>query len=110
MSIEAAAQRATAGAGRTGASARPVGWLGKSPLRGEAHGTIVAQALGITPTTLAADFEFACKAGTEAMQAASALVGCGDGPTTRSPSGWIPRRGGRATPWNTPRPQAARPS
>ncbi len=40
-------------------------------------GTIVAEALGIGENTLAADFEFACKAGTEAMQAASAIVGSG---------------------------------
>ena len=40
-------------------------------------GTIVAEALGIGEDTLAADFEFACKAGTEAMQAATAVVGSG---------------------------------
>lgn len=40
-------------------------------------GTIVAEALGIAEETLSADFEFACKAGTEAMQAATALVGSG---------------------------------
>jgi hydroxymethylglutaryl-CoA synthase len=39
--------------------------------------TIVAEALGITPLTQAADLEFACKAGTEAMQAAMGLVGSG---------------------------------
>jgi len=38
--------------------------------------TIVAQALGIHKT-LAADFEFACKAGTEAMQVITGLVGSG---------------------------------
>ena len=38
--------------------------------------TIVAQALGCHET-LAADFEFACKAGTEAMQVISGLVGSG---------------------------------
>lgn len=38
--------------------------------------TIVAQALGCHKT-LAADFEFACKAGTEAMQVISGLVGSG---------------------------------
>ena len=36
--------------------------------------TIVAQALGIN-RTLAADFEFACKAGTEAMQVITGLIG-----------------------------------
>jgi len=38
-------------------------------------GTIVAEALGATPHTQAADWEFACKAGTEALQAALGLVG-----------------------------------
>ncbi|MGI0080967.1 MAG: hydroxymethylglutaryl-CoA synthase [Nitrososphaerales archaeon] len=38
--------------------------------------TIVAQALGCH-SVLAADFEFACKAGTEAMQVVSGLVGSG---------------------------------
>ncbi|MDI7276035.1 MAG: hydroxymethylglutaryl-CoA synthase [Anaerolineae bacterium] len=40
-------------------------------------GTIVAEALGATPYTQAADWEFACKAGTEALQAAIGLVGSG---------------------------------
>ena len=39
--------------------------------------TIVAEALGITPGVVAADMEFACKAGSEAMQAAVAFVGAG---------------------------------
>ncbi len=38
--------------------------------------TIVAQALGVH-NTLAADFEFACKAGTEAMQVITGLIGSG---------------------------------
>ncbi len=37
--------------------------------------TIIAEALGITPVSLAADLEFACKAGTEAFEASIALVG-----------------------------------
>ncbi len=40
-------------------------------------GTIVAEALGATPYTQAADWEFACKAGTEALQAALGMVGSG---------------------------------
>ena len=36
---------------------------------------IVGEALGITPGLVAADMEFACKAGSEAMQAAVAFVG-----------------------------------
>ncbi len=39
--------------------------------------TIVAEAIGATPRTLAADLEFACKAGTEALQASIALVASG---------------------------------
>ncbi len=38
---------------------------------------IVAQALGWTPDCLAADLEFACKAGTAAIQIAAGLVGSG---------------------------------
>ena len=40
-------------------------------------GTVVAEALGAVPWTSTADFEFACKAGTEAMRAAAAFVGSG---------------------------------
>ncbi len=52
-------------------------WIGSEshPYAVKPSGTIVAQALGIIPDVSAADMEFACKAGTEAMQAAIALVG-----------------------------------
>ena len=40
-------------------------------------GTVVAEALGASRFLSAADFEFACKAGTEALRAAFALVGAG---------------------------------
>jgi hydroxymethylglutaryl-CoA synthase len=40
-------------------------------------GTVVAEALGASRFVSAADFEFACKAGTEALRAAIALVGAG---------------------------------
>ncbi|HEW89743.1 MAG TPA: hydroxymethylglutaryl-CoA synthase [Candidatus Bathyarchaeota archaeon] len=40
-------------------------------------GTIVAEALGIGSQLLAADYEFACKAGTEAFQTCIGLVGSG---------------------------------
>jgi len=40
-------------------------------------GTVVAEALGAAPWVSAADFEFACKAGTEALTAGMALVGSG---------------------------------
>lgn len=54
-------------------------WVGSEshPYAVKPTGTLVAQALGIAPHTLAADLEFACKAGTEALQAALALVGSG---------------------------------
>ncbi len=39
--------------------------------------TVVAQAVGATPNMTAADFEFACKAGTAAIQACLGLVGAG---------------------------------
>ncbi len=40
-------------------------------------GTIVAEAIGATPQVAAADYEFACKAGTEAFQTCVALVSSG---------------------------------
>ncbi|MBI2971148.1 MAG: hydroxymethylglutaryl-CoA synthase [Candidatus Aenigmarchaeota archaeon] len=40
-------------------------------------GTVVAEALDITPEVMLADFEFACKAGTAAMQVCYALVKAG---------------------------------
>ena len=41
-------------------------------------GTVVAEALGIVPEVHVADFEFACKAGTEAMFVALSLVEAGN--------------------------------
>jgi hydroxymethylglutaryl-CoA synthase len=54
-------------------------WLGSEskPYSVKPTATIVAEAVGATPHTLAADWEFACKAGTEAMQAAIGFVGSG---------------------------------
>ncbi|MHA1754584.1 MAG: hydroxymethylglutaryl-CoA synthase [Candidatus Odinarchaeia archaeon] len=40
-------------------------------------GTIVAEAIGATPEVLAADLEFACKAGTEGLQVCIGLVSSG---------------------------------
>ncbi|MEM4258682.1 MAG: hydroxymethylglutaryl-CoA synthase [Candidatus Thermoplasmatota archaeon] len=40
-------------------------------------GTIVAEAIGATPHVMVADYEFACKAGTAAVQTCSALVKAG---------------------------------
>ncbi|MBU0494472.1 MAG: hydroxymethylglutaryl-CoA synthase [Chloroflexi bacterium] len=52
-------------------------WVGteSKPYAVKPTSTIVAEAIGATPEVSAADWEFACKAGTEAMQAAIALVG-----------------------------------
>jgi hydroxymethylglutaryl-CoA synthase len=54
-------------------------WLGSEskPYSVKPTATIVAEAVGATPHIAAADWEFACKAGTEAMQAAFGLVGSG---------------------------------
>ncbi len=54
-------------------------WVGSEshPYAVKPTSTLVAEALGIVPHTLAADWQFACKAGTEAMQAAIGLVGAG---------------------------------
>jgi hydroxymethylglutaryl-CoA synthase len=52
-------------------------WVGSEshPYAVKPTGTVVAEAIGAVPATLAADLEFACKAGTEALQAAFGLVG-----------------------------------
>jgi hydroxymethylglutaryl-CoA synthase len=54
-------------------------WVGteSKPYAVKPTSTIVAEALGLTPYVSAADMEFACKAGSEAMQAAMAYVGSG---------------------------------
>jgi len=54
-------------------------WVGSEshPYAVKPSSTIVAEAIGATPHTLAADWEFACKAGTEAIQAAIGFVGSG---------------------------------
>ncbi|MEA3345273.1 MAG: hydroxymethylglutaryl-CoA synthase [Chloroflexota bacterium] len=54
-------------------------WVGSEshPYAVKPTSTIVAQAIGAMPHVLAADWEFACKAGTEAIQAAMGLVGSG---------------------------------
>lgn len=75
MSIEAA-KNAIKRAKLDPAKIRAV-WVGSEshPYAVKPTGTIVSQVLGIVPDTVSADMEFACKAGTEAMQAASAFVG-----------------------------------
>jgi hydroxymethylglutaryl-CoA synthase len=52
-------------------------WVGSEshPYAVKPTSTIVAEAIGAVPHTLAADWQFACKAGTEAVQAALGFVG-----------------------------------
>ena len=54
-------------------------WVGSEshPYAVKPTSTIVAEAIGATPHTQAGDWEFACKAGTEALQAAVGFVGSG---------------------------------
>lgn len=75
MSIEAA-RNAVTRAGIDPELIRAV-WVGSEshPYAVKPTSTIVAEALGIVPHTQAADWEFACKAGTEALIAAVGLVG-----------------------------------
>ena len=77
MSIEAA-RNALTRAGIEPTAIRAV-WVGSEshPYAVKPTSTIVAEAIGAVPATQAADWEFACKAGTEAMQAATGFVGSG---------------------------------
>ncbi|MFA4640170.1 hydroxymethylglutaryl-CoA synthase [Pyrococcus kukulkanii] len=54
-------------------------WFGteSKPYAVKPSSTIIAEAIGATPDLEAADFEFACKAGTEALQAAMGFVASG---------------------------------
>lgn len=54
-------------------------WVGSEshPYAVKPTSTIVAEAIGATPFTQAADWQFACKAGTEAFQAAMGFVSSG---------------------------------
>jgi hydroxymethylglutaryl-CoA synthase len=80
MSIEAA-RNALARADIDPSQIRAV-WVGSEshPYAVKPSSTIVAEAIGAVPATLAADMEFACKAGSEAMQAAIGMVGSGMAP------------------------------
>jgi len=54
-------------------------WVGSEshPYAVKPTSTIVAEAIGATPETQAGDWEFACKAGTESLQASIGFVGSG---------------------------------
>jgi hydroxymethylglutaryl-CoA synthase len=77
MSIEAA-RNALARAGIHATDLRAV-WVGSEshPYAVKPSSTVVAEAIGASNHIQAGDWEFACKAGTEAMVAAIALVGSG---------------------------------
>jgi len=77
MSIEAA-RNAIRRAGIDPARINAV-WVGTEtkPYTVKPSSTVVAEAVGATPQVSAADFEFACKAGSEALQAGIAYVGSG---------------------------------
>jgi hydroxymethylglutaryl-CoA synthase len=77
MSIEAA-RNAMARAGVAPDRVRAV-WVGSEshPYAVKPTSTIVAEAIGAVPNVQAADWQFACKAGTEAMVAALGFVGSG---------------------------------
>lgn len=77
MSIEAA-RNAIHCAGIDAADIRAV-WVGSEshPYAVKPSSTIVAESIGASSNVLAADWEFACKAGTEALQASLGIVGSG---------------------------------
>lgn len=77
MSIEAA-RNALARAGVDPQQIRAV-WVGSEshPYAVKPTSTIVAEAIGAVPHVQAADWQFACKAGTEAMVAAVGFIGSG---------------------------------
>jgi hydroxymethylglutaryl-CoA synthase len=77
MSIEAA-RNAMSRANISPAELRAV-WVGSEshPYAVKPTSTLVAEAIGAVPNVQAADWQFACKAGTEAMVAAIGFVGSG---------------------------------
>jgi len=79
MSIEAA-RNALKRAGIDPRELRAV-WVGSEshPYAVKPSGTVVAEAIGASPHIQAGDWEFACKAGTEAIVAGIGLVGSGMG-------------------------------
>ncbi|MBZ0296002.1 MAG: hydroxymethylglutaryl-CoA synthase [Anaerolineae bacterium] len=79
MSVEAA-RNAVARAGIDPKAIRAV-WVGSEshPYAVKPSSTVVAESIGASPSIQAADWEFACKAGTEAVQASIGLIGSGMG-------------------------------
>ena len=77
MSIEAA-RNAVIRAGIDPLDIRAV-WVGSEshPYAVKPTSTIVAESIGASPNIQAADWEFACKAGTEAVQASIGVIGSG---------------------------------
>lgn len=84
MSVEAA-RNAVARAQIDPQAIRAV-WVGSEshPYAVKPTSTIVAESIGTSPHIQAADWEFACKAGTEAVQASIGIVGSGMGQYTLS--------------------------
>ncbi len=78
MSIEAARNALARASHVDPALIRSV-WVGSEshPYAVKPSSTVVAEAIGATPLTQAGDWEFACKAGTEALQATIGFVGSG---------------------------------
>ncbi len=78
MSIEAA-RNALARASHVDPALIRCVWVGSEshPYAVKPSSTVVAEAIGATPLTQAGDWEFACKAGTEALQATIGFVGSG---------------------------------
>ncbi len=78
MSIEAARNALRRADGLVAAQIRAV-WVGSEshPYAVKPTSTVVAEAIGAVPETQAADWQFACKAGTEALQASVGFVGSG---------------------------------
>lgn len=79
MSIEAA-RNALRRSGIDPKEIRAV-WVGSEshPYAVKPTSTIVAESIGASPNIQAADWEFACKAGTEAVQASIGIIGSGMG-------------------------------
>jgi hydroxymethylglutaryl-CoA synthase len=78
ISVEAA-RNALARAGIDGSKIGAV-YVGSEshPYAVNPSGTVVAEAIGATPNVMVADLEFACKAGTAALQICNALVKSGE--------------------------------